>query len=101
MFQPESRYSRPVSYTHLDVYKRQGVYNICVQYCEFGWIGGSILAGTTDTRYGNAIQFWGTCSDSVIDHNWIYQVYDTAITHQYRNLSLIHISAIRFSSVLA
>ena len=36
-------------------------------------------------RYGNAIQFWGTCSDSVIDHNWIYQVYDTAITHQYRN----------------
>ena len=62
-----------------------GVYNICVQYCEFGWIGGSILAGTTDTRYGNAIQFWGTCSDSVIDHNWIYQVYDTAITHQYRN----------------
>ena len=61
-----------------------GVYNICVQYCEFGWIGGSILAGTTDTRYGNAIQFWGTCSDSVIDHNWIYQVYDTALTHQYK-----------------
>ena len=62
-----------------------GVYNICVQYCEFGWIGGSILAKTTDTRYGNAIQFWGACSDSIIDHNWIYQVYDTALTHQYRN----------------
>ena len=61
-----------------------GVYNICVQYCEFGWIGGSILAKTTDTRYGNAIQFWGACSDSIIDHNWIYQVYDTALTHQYK-----------------
>ena len=61
-----------------------GVYNIRVQYCEFGWIGGSIQANTVDTRYGNAIQFWGTCSNSVIDHNWIYQVYDAGITHQYK-----------------
>lgn len=53
---------------------------ITVQNCEIGWIGGSILSGSS--RYGNAIQFWDSCKDSNIINNWIYQIYDTGITFQ-------------------
>lgn len=53
---------------------------VTVQNCEIGWIGGSTLSGTT--RYGNAVQFWDSCKDSVITNNWIYQIYDTGITFQ-------------------
>lgn len=53
---------------------------VTVQNCEIGWIGGSILSGST--RYGNAIQFWDSCKDALITNNWIYQIYDTGITFQ-------------------
>lgn len=54
-----------------------------VTNCELGWIGGSIQHD--DTRYGNAIEIWGSCSDFSVDHCYIYQVYDAAVTHQYKN----------------
>lgn len=75
--------------------------NICVKYggahgigssarnglkvtnCEFGWIGGSIQRETT--RYGNAIEIYGACKDYLVDHCYIYQIYDAGITHQYKN----------------
>lgn len=55
--------------------------NINITNCEMGYIGG----GTTkdgNSRYGNAIQFWTGANDIVCNHNWIYQVWDTAITWQ-------------------
>lgn len=55
--------------------------NLSVTNCEMGWIGGSIQHGTT--RFGNAIEIWGECKDFVVDHCYIYQVYDAAVTHQY------------------
>lgn len=62
-----------------------------VTNCEFGWIGGSIqMAGNNfgvegvPTRYGNAIEIWGGCEHYLVDHNWIYQVYDAGITHQWK-----------------
>ena len=61
------------------------VENITIKNCEIGWIGGSIMTEGTQTRYGNGIQFYGDSFDSLIDHNWIYQCYDTGITHQYHS----------------
>lgn len=54
-----------------------------VTNCELGWIGGSIQFQTT--RYGNAIEIWGSCKDFTVDHCYIYQVYDAGVTHQYKN----------------
>ena len=57
-----------------------GVKNITITNCEIGWIGGSLL--DSDTRYGNAIEFWQGCSNILVENNWVYQCYDTGITHQ-------------------
>lgn len=54
-----------------------------VTNCEFGWIGGSIQFDKT--RYGNAIEIYGSCRDYFVDHCYIYQIYDAGITHQYKN----------------
>jgi len=59
-----------------------------VTNCVLGWIGGSIqgeaLFGRRHpTRYGNAIEIYGGCGHYLVDHCWIYQVYDAGITHQF------------------
>jgi hypothetical protein len=62
--------------------------NLKVTNCEFGWIGGSLQLRnepTSTTRYGNAIEIYGSCKNYLVDHCYIYQVYDAAITHQYKN----------------
>lgn len=69
--------------------------NLIVQNCEFYWIGGSIQnriansvitdkQNTTvrDTRYGNAIEVYGTCDGFIARNNYIYQVFDAGITVQ-------------------
>ena len=62
------------------------VENRTVQNCIFAWIGGSILKGYNGanvTRYGNAVEVYGGCNGYYVYDNWIYQIYDTGITHQY------------------
>ena len=62
------------------------VENRTVQNCIFAWIGGSILKGYNGanlTRYGNAVEVYGGCDGYYVYDNWIYQIYDTGITHQY------------------
>ena len=64
------------------------VENRTVQNCIFAWIGGSILKGYNGanlTRYGNAVEVYGGCDGYYVYDNWIYQIYDTGITHQYSN----------------
>ena len=61
--------------------------NLTVQNCEFGWIGGSIQSEgiygrNYGTRYGNAVEIYGGCKNFVVTGNYIYQVYDAAITQQ-------------------
>lgn len=70
------------------------VKNLTVTHCEMGWIGGSIqhYLGTdpnypqggrgTVTRFGNAIEIYGGCENYTVCDNYIYEVYDAAITHQ-------------------
>lgn len=70
------------------------VKGLTVTNCEFGWIGGCIqhYSGTdpnypqggrgTVTRFGNAVEIYGGCENYRVCNNYIYQVYDAAITHQ-------------------
>ena len=54
--------------------------NVNVTNCEIGFIGGSNLSSTV--RYGNGVQFWSGTENSVVENNWIYQIFDTAISFQ-------------------
>ena len=58
--------------------------NVTVKNCVFCYLGGSILdghAGGRITGYGNAVETC-SCRGYYIYGNWMYQIYDTAITHQ-------------------
>lgn len=62
-----------------------GCTDLTVTNCLFAWIGGSILngfGGGDTTRYGNAVEIYGSVDGYTVENNWIYQIYDTAITHQ-------------------
>ena len=70
--------------------------NINITNCEIGFIGGSRQNPEKlgNLRYGNGIQFWAEAQDCVIENNWLYQIYDAALTFQgggaishYKNLS--------------
>ena len=66
-----------------------------VTNCEIGWVGGTIqhYLGTDPnypegtrgsvTRFGNGIEIYGGSEDYLCANNYIYQVYDAGITHQY------------------
>ena len=62
------------------------VENRTVRNCIFAWIGGSILKGFDGgnvTRFGNAVEVYGGCDGYRVLNNWMYQIYDTGVTHQY------------------
>lgn len=61
----------------------QNFVNVTVRGCELAWIGGSILYDTT--RYGNAVECWENCDGFLVENCYIYQIYDTGITHQGRD----------------
>ncbi len=63
------------------------VKGLSVTNCEFGWIGGAIQFYNEEgrvTRFGNAIEIYGGCENYKANNNYIYEVYDAGITHQYR-----------------
>lgn len=58
--------------------------HLTVKNCIFDWLGGSILTGYNGgntVRYGNAVEV-GRCDGYLVKNNWMYQIYDTGITHQ-------------------
>ena len=68
--------------------------NRTVTNCIFGWVGGAAFGGEkrgdgswNTTRYGNAVQIYGGCDGFRVENNWMYQIFDTAITHQYGGYS--------------
>jgi len=65
------------------------VKNFTVQNCEIGWIGGGILyynKKNEAVRYGNAVEVYSECDGYYVKDNYIYQCYDTGITHQQGNI---------------
>ena len=56
-----------------------------VANCEIGRIGGAYWLGAEDgepVRYGNGIQLYGSCGYFLVQNCWIYECFDTAVTHQ-------------------
>ncbi len=58
-----------------------------VTNCVWSWIGGSILSkdfhgNGRPVNYGNAVEVYGGCNGYYVENNWMYQIYDTAVTHQ-------------------
>ncbi len=60
-----------------------------VTNCEFGWIGGSVMAPSYSEdgipysgRYGNGVEIYGGCDDFEVENNLFYQIYDAGISHQ-------------------
>ena len=54
---------------------------VTVRNCEIAWCGGSFLSDTT--LYGNAVELYGSCDGFYVTDNYIHDIYDTGITHQY------------------
>ena len=64
-----------------------GCKNRTVTNCVYSWLGGSILSldfhgNGSPVNYGNAVEIYGACSGYYVKNNWMYQIYDTAVTHQ-------------------
>lgn len=60
---------------------------LTVRSCEIGWIGGGIQLYNNDgsvTRFGNGVEIYVSCSNYTVEHCFIYQVYDAAVTHQFK-----------------
>lgn len=65
-----------------------GCKNRVVTNCVFSWLGGSILAvnfrgSGKPVNYGNAVEIYGSCDGYRVENCWMYQIYDTAVTHQF------------------
>ncbi|MBR3960945.1 MAG: hypothetical protein IKK13_01890, partial [Clostridia bacterium] len=56
-------------------------YNVEIEGCVLGFHGGRDLY-TTGNSLGNAIEFWGVAKDIKVHDNYIFQCFDTGITHQ-------------------
>ncbi len=64
-----------------------GCKNRTVTNCVWSWIGGSVLSldfhgSGRVINYGNAVEIYGGCDGYYVENNWMYQIYDTAVTHQ-------------------
>ncbi len=66
-----------------------GAVNRTVTNCIYSWLGGSILSlsytNGLPVNYGNAVEIYGGCNGYYVENNWMYQIYDTAVTHQRNN----------------
>lgn len=62
---------------------------LTVRNCEFEWIGGGIQGHTNGyaTRFGNAVEIWGKTDDYKVYNCYFNQIYDAAMTAQYKTTS--------------
>ena len=63
--------------------------NIIIRDCNFKYIGGGDFDGGS---YGNAVQFWASHSNVLIERNTFYQIYDAAITPQYSGSAAVNVN---------
>ena len=61
------------------------VHGLTVDWCEFEWIDGSMqfYRDGRPTRFGNAVEIYGGCTDYTVENCYINQAYDAGITHQF------------------
>jgi len=65
---------------------------IVIRNCDVSWIGGGLQywkkrdnGSTYPVRFGNGIEFWGTCDHNLVERNRLWQIYDAALTNQGRD----------------
>ena len=88
-------YTEDVSFSNLHfscvacfAIRMSGCKNITVRNCSFEFIGGAIQFGyecpwrNYRTRYGNAIENWGSCIGMTVENCYFNQIYDAGITTQ-------------------
>ena len=56
--------------------------NVVVRRCTFRMIGGCVWSHDLFIRFGNAVEFWESGCDILIEDNDFYGVYDSCVTHQ-------------------
>ena len=67
--------------------------NLTIRNCDISWIGGGLQFWRKDektgkvvypVRFGNGIEFWGTCRNNLVERNRLWECYDAATTNQGR-----------------
>ena len=76
-----------------------------VTNCVFSWLGGSILAidfrnSGKPVNYGNAVEIYGSCNGYRVENCWMYQIYDTAVTHQFSDGTACTQEGVRYYGLL-
>ncbi|MBQ6816471.1 MAG: hypothetical protein IJP26_04490 [Clostridia bacterium] len=57
--------------------------NVKIEGCVLGFAGAKgIFNASTAAPVGNAIEFWGAANNVEVSNNYIFQCFDTGITHQ-------------------
>lgn len=97
-----NNYSHDIVIDNIDIYgasygvSAYDAKNITVQYCVFRWIGGPVqgssfsFSGDSVTRYGNAVETFGSSDNFIIRYNYATQVYDCCWTAQSTGGSTIN-----------
>lgn len=72
---------------------------IVIRNCDVYWIGGGLQYWKTrdngtryPVRFGNGIEFWGDCTDNLVERNRLWQIYDAALTNQGRDDDEVNIT---------
>ncbi len=74
------------------------VKGLTVRNCEFGWIGGNISNPIgSNSRFGNGIEIWGAAQDFIVTNNYFWQIYDAAVTFQYRGSVFNDVENVKFN----
>lgn len=79
---------------------QDGVKNTTVRNCVCDYIGGCICRGHFGKDifgYGNAIQVYDYCDGWYVYDNWVYQIFDTGITHQYAGSNDCFMENVRYT----
>ncbi len=64
--------------------------DITVTNCEIAWLGGGVYNYTADGhsgRYGNGMEINRDSKNIFVDSNYVYQIYDAGLSHQYDSRS--------------
>ena len=76
-----------------------------VTNCVFSWLGGSVLSfdfrgNGKPVNYGNAVEIYGSCNGYRVENCWMYQIYDTAVTHQFSDGTACTQEGVRYYGLL-
>ena len=59
-----------------------GSRNLTIRNCRFEFIGGQIWSQDEKIRFGNAVEFWNTAENVIVECCVFKEIYDSAVTHQ-------------------